>query len=77
MNWNVNSMLGTVGKLEKSTFQRYQVCANWNFFGRVMAPGSGSVQAIFLRFSGEDSGQTGDVTDELRIARRSQGCLLS
>ena len=56
MNWNVNSMLGTVGKLEKSTFQRYQVCANWNFFGRVMAPGSGSVQAIFLRFSGEDSG---------------------
>ena len=30
----------TVGKLEKSTFQRYKVCANRSSDGKVMAPGS-------------------------------------
>jgi hypothetical protein len=48
-------MLGTIGKFEKSTFQRYQVCVNRNLVGKVMAPGSRSVRAVFLSFSGEDS----------------------
>jgi hypothetical protein len=33
-----------------------------------MAPGSRGVRAVFLRFSDEDSGQTGDVTSEPRVA---------
>jgi hypothetical protein len=45
-----------VGKLSTSTFQRYKVCANLSLDKRVMAPGSRGVGAIFVRFSGEDSG---------------------
>jgi hypothetical protein len=70
-------MRGTVGKLEKSTFQRYKVCANRSSDGKVMAPGSRGVRAVFLRFSGEDSGQTGDATGEPRVASRSRSCSLS
>ena len=65
------------GKLSMSTFQRYKVCANWSLDERVMAPGSWGVRAIFVCFSGEDSGQTGDVTSEPRVARRSWSCHLS
>jgi hypothetical protein len=70
-------MRGTIGKLEKSTFQRYQVCANRSSVGKVMALGSRGVRAIFLHFSGEDSGQTRDVPGEPRVVRRSRSCTLS
>ena len=36
-----------------------------------MAPGSRGVGAIFVHFSNEDSGQTGDVLGEPRVPRRS------
>ena len=36
-----------------------------------MAPGSKGVQAVFLYFSGEGSGQTKDVTSKPRVARRN------
>jgi hypothetical protein len=36
-----------------------------------MAPGSRGVGAVFVRFSGEDSGQTGDAIGEPRVSRRS------
>jgi hypothetical protein len=42
-----------------------------------MAPGSWVVQAIFSRFSSEDSGQMRDAADELRVASRSRSCSLS
>ena len=41
-------MHGTVGNLEKSTFQRYKVCANRSLDRKVMAPGSRGVGAVFL-----------------------------
>ena len=44
---------------------------------RVMAPGSRGVGAIFVRFSDEDSGQTGDAIGEPRVPRRSWSCYLS
>ena len=44
---------------------------------RVMAPGSWCVGAIFARFSGEDSDQTGDATGEPRVPRRSRSRYLS
>ena len=66
-----------VGKLAKSTFQRYKVCANRSLYGRVIAPRSWGVGAIFLHFSGEDSGQTGEAIYELRVATRSWSCSLS
>ena len=43
-----------------STFQRYKVCMNRSSDERVMAPGSRGAGAVFVCFSGEDSGQTGD-----------------
>ena len=64
-------MRGIVGKFEKSSFQQYQVRANRSSDGKVMAPGSRGVRAVFLCFYSEDSGQTGDVTGESRVARRS------
>ena len=64
-------MQGIVGKLEKSTFQQYKVCVNWSLDGKVMSPGSRVVRAIFLHFSGEVSGETGDATGEPRVASRS------
>ncbi len=70
-------MRGTVGNIEKSTFQRYKVRANWSLDGKVMAPGSQVAPAVFSRFSGEDSGQTGEATDEPRVASRSRSCSLS
>ena len=36
-----------------------------------MAPGSWGARAVFVCFSGEDFGQTGDATGEPRVARRS------
>jgi hypothetical protein len=42
-----------------------------------MAPGSRGVRAIFSHFSSEDSGQTGEATGELRVARCSWSCHLS
>ena len=42
-----------------------------------MAPGSQGAGVVFVCFSGEDSGQTGDATNETRVARRSQSCYLS
>uniref|UniRef100_A0A2N9FRD0 Nuclease HARBI1 n=1 Tax=Fagus sylvatica TaxID=28930 RepID=A0A2N9FRD0_FAGSY len=66
-----------VGKLSTSTFQRYKVCVNRSSDERVMAPGSRGAGAVFVCFSGEDSGQTGDATGEPRVARRSRSHYLS
>ena len=60
-----------------STFQRYKVYANQSSDERVMAPGSRGAGAIFVCFSDEDSGQTGDATGEPRVARHSQSRHLS
>jgi hypothetical protein len=54
-----------------STFQRYKVYANPILDEKVMAPGSQGAGVVFSRFSGEDSGQTGEATGEPRVARRS------
>ena len=70
-------MQGTVGKLKKYTFQRYKVYVNRSLDGKFMAPGIWVVRAILSRFSGEDSGQTGDATGEPRVASRSWSCNLS
>ena len=37
-----------------------------------MAPGSRGAGAVFVCFSGKDSGQTGDATGEPRVPRRGQ-----
>ena len=42
-----------------------------------MVPGSRGVGVVFVRFSDEDSGQTGDVLGELRVPRCSQSRYLS
>jgi hypothetical protein len=42
-----------------------------------MAPGSRGVGVIFMCFSGEDSGQTGDAIGEPRVPRRSWSRYLS
>ena len=42
-----------------------------------MAPGSWGAGAVFVCFSGEDSGQTGDATGEPRVACRSRSRHLS
>ena len=42
-----------------------------------MTPGSRGAGAIFTRFSGEDSGQTGEAIGEPRVARRSWSRYLS
>jgi hypothetical protein len=42
-----------------------------------MAPGSRGAEAVFACFSGEDSGQTGEATGELRVVRRGRSCHLS
>uniref|UniRef100_A0A2N9H3X9 CCHC-type domain-containing protein n=1 Tax=Fagus sylvatica TaxID=28930 RepID=A0A2N9H3X9_FAGSY len=42
-----------------------------------MAPGSRGAGAVFVCFSGEDSGQTGKATGEPRVPRRSWSCHLS
>ena len=60
-----------VGKLSTSSFQRYKVCMNQSSDERVMAPGSQGAGAVFVCFSGEDSGQTGDAIGEPRVPRRS------
>ena len=44
---------------------------------RVMAPGSRGAGAVFVCFSGEDSGRMGDATGEPRVARRSRSRYLS
>ena len=65
------------GNLSTSSFQRYKVYANRSSDERVMAPGSRGAGAVFVRFSGEDSGQLGKATGELRVPRRSWSCHLS
>uniref|UniRef100_A0A2N9HZL5 Reverse transcriptase domain-containing protein n=1 Tax=Fagus sylvatica TaxID=28930 RepID=A0A2N9HZL5_FAGSY len=65
------------GKLSTSTFQRYKVCANRSSDDRFMALGSWGAGAVFVYFSGEDSGQTGEAAGELRVARRSRSRYLS
>uniref|UniRef100_A0A2N9EG70 Uncharacterized protein n=1 Tax=Fagus sylvatica TaxID=28930 RepID=A0A2N9EG70_FAGSY len=60
-----------VGKLSTSSFQRYKVCTNRSSDEGVMAPGSRGVGAVFVHFSDEDSGQTGDAIGEPRVPRRS------
>ena len=65
------------GKLSKSNFHRYKVCTNQSLDVRVMALGSRGVGAIFVCFSGEDSGQMGDAFGEPRVSRRSRSCYLS
>ena len=70
-------MCGTFRKLEKYNFQRYQVCANRSSDKKVMALESRGVQLVFLCFSGEDFGQTGDVTGEPRVACCSRSCNIS
>ena len=42
-----------------------------------MAPESRGAGAVFVCFSDEDSGQTGDVFGEPRVPRRSRSCYLS
>jgi hypothetical protein len=66
-----------VGKLSTSTFQRYKFCSNRSSDGRVTAPGSWGAGAVFVRFSGEDSGQSGKANGEPRVPHRSWSCHLS
>jgi hypothetical protein len=42
-----------------------------------MAPGSRGAGAVFVHFSDEDSGQTGDAIGEPRVPRRSRSRYLS
>ena len=42
-----------------------------------MAPGSRGARAVFVCFSDEDSGQTGDATSESRVASHSRSLHLS
>ena len=42
-----------------------------------MAPGSRGVGAVFVHFSDEDSGQTGNAIGEPRVPRRSRSRYLS
>ena len=65
------------GNLSMSTFQRYKVCMNRSSDERIMAPGSRGARAVFVCFSGENSGQTGEATGEPRVARRSRSHHLS
>jgi hypothetical protein len=60
-----------------STFQRYKFYANRSSDGRVTAPGSWGAGAVFVRFSAEDSGQSGKANGEPRVPRRSWSCHLS
>jgi hypothetical protein len=66
-----------IGKLATSTFERYNICVNQSSEERVMAPESRGVEAVFSRFSGEDSGQTREATVEPRVVRCSWSCHLS
>uniref|UniRef100_A0A2N9HVD4 Integrase catalytic domain-containing protein n=1 Tax=Fagus sylvatica TaxID=28930 RepID=A0A2N9HVD4_FAGSY len=66
-----------VGKLSMFSFQRYKFCVNRSSDEGVMAPGSRGVGAVFVHFSDEDSGQTGDAIGEPRVPRRSWSCYLS
>ena len=70
-------MKNIVGKLSTSTFQRYKFCVNRSPDERVMAPGSWGTRAVFVCFSGEDSGQTGYVFGEPRVPRCSRSLYLS
>ena len=42
-----------------------------------MVPGSRGVGAVFVRFSNEDSGQTGDVLGKPRVPRRRRSRYIS
>ena len=66
-----------VRKLSTSSFQRYKVCTNRSLDERVMAPESRGVGAVFVHFSDEVSGQTGDALGEPRVPRRSRSRYLS
>ena len=66
-----------VGNPQMSTFQTYKGYTNRSSDGKVMAPGSRVVWAIYSHFSGEDSSQTGEATGEPRVAHCSWSCNLS
>uniref|UniRef100_A0A2N9FXI0 Uncharacterized protein n=1 Tax=Fagus sylvatica TaxID=28930 RepID=A0A2N9FXI0_FAGSY len=66
-----------IGKLSTSSFQWYKVCMNRSSDERVMALGSRGAGAVFVCFSGEDSGPTGDAFGEPRVPRRIRSCYLS
>uniref|UniRef100_A0A2N9H3Z4 Uncharacterized protein n=1 Tax=Fagus sylvatica TaxID=28930 RepID=A0A2N9H3Z4_FAGSY len=66
-----------VGKISTSTFQRYKVYTNRSSDEKLWLPEVGVSELVFVCFSGEDSGQTGDATGEPRVARRSRSCYLS
>uniref|UniRef100_A0A2N9FGV5 Uncharacterized protein n=1 Tax=Fagus sylvatica TaxID=28930 RepID=A0A2N9FGV5_FAGSY len=63
------------GKLSTSTFQRYKVYTNRSSDERFMAPGTRGAGVVFSCFSGEDPDQTGEATDEPRVAHCSRSCL--
>ena len=65
------------GNLSTSSFQRYKVYMNRSLDERVMSPGSRGVGAVFVHFSNEDSGQTGNAIGEPRVPRRSWSRYLS
>jgi hypothetical protein len=52
-------------------FKRYKVFMNQSSDERVMAPESRGAGAVFVCFSGEDFGQTGDAIGEPRVPSRS------
>jgi hypothetical protein len=66
-----------VGKLLTSTFQRYKFCVNRSSDERVMTLGSRGAGAVFVCFSGEDSGQTGEAAGKPRVVRRRWSRYLS
>ena len=64
-----------VGNLSTFSFQRYKVCANRSS-DEPRVPRR-IVGAVFVHFSDEDSGQTGDALGEPRVPRRSRSRYLS
>ena len=66
-----------VGKLSTSSFQWYKFCVNRSSDEGVMALESRGARAIFVCFSCEDSGQTGDASGEPRVPRCSWSLYLS
>ena len=70
-------MQNIVGKLSMSSFQWYKFCTNRSLNERVMAPGSRGVGVVFVHFSDEDFGQTGDAIGEPRVPHRSWSRYLS
>ena len=66
-----------IRKLSMSSFQQYKFYVNRSLDEIVMVPGSRGAGAVFVCFSGEDFGQTGDAFGEPRVPRRSRSRYLS